>query len=223
MKLLTQSVFIFALSLVSAPLLAAGLGNGSASAGKAKSAVCAACHGADGNSASPMYPKLAGQGAIYLEKQLHDFKSGARVNPIMQGMAAPLSDEDIEDLAAYFSSQTMTVGEADPKLAKAGAAIYRGGIPEKGVPACAACHGPAGQGLISAGYPHLAGQHAQYIAQELKKFRHAGRGDLGVPAAKMRTNDSTTDKPGPMQTIAAKLSDMEIKQVASFISGLHKR
>lgn len=220
MKLLTQILTLLVLSLASTSLMAASLATGNASAGKAKSATCAACHGVDGNAVVPKYPKLAGQGAPYLVKQLHDFKSGVRKNAVMNGMAAPLSDQDIKDLAAYFSKQTMTIGKADPKLVDLGRSIYRGGLPDKGIPACAACHGPAGQGIISAKYPRLAGQHAKYVEIQLKAFRAAGRGDLGNVVK--RTNDRLLEgKPGPMETIAARLSDTEIKAVASFVSGLH--
>jgi cytochrome c553 len=221
MKLLTRSALTLALSLASAPLLAAGLADGDAAAGQGKAAVCAACHGADGNAPAAMYPKLAGQGAPYLEKQLHDFQSGKRQDAIMQGMAAPLSDTDIEDLAAWFSSQTGTTGQADPKLVKQGEAIFRGGIPAKGVAACSACHGPAGQGIISASFPKLAGQHAEYVEAQLKAFRASGRNDLGDGIIK-RSNDRTGDAAGPMETLAARLSDEEIKQVASYIAGLSK-
>lgn len=218
MKLLIKSTFILSLMILSAPLLAASLGHGNASSGKAKAATCAACHGPDGNSTTAMFPKLAGQGEPYLEKQLHDFKSGERIDATMQGMAAGLSDSDIADLAAFYAKQTGTVDQADPKLVKQGEAIYRGGILEKNVPACAACHGPSGQGIPSAAFPKLGGQHADYIEKELKAFRAVGRGDLDAPAE--RDNDSDGDKPGPMTTLAGKLSDMEIKQVASYISGL---
>lgn len=220
MKLLTRSALTLALTLACTPLLAASLTSGDAAAGKTKAAVCAACHGADGNSTQPIYPKLAGQGAPYLDKQLHDFKSGKRDNAIMKGMAAGLSDADMANLAAYFSEQTTTVDEADPKLVEAGEAIFRGGIVAKDVPSCSGCHGPAGQGIISAKFPKLAGQHAAYVEAQLKAFRAAGRGDLGDVVK--RTNDRTGDVAGPMETIASRLSDMEIKQVASFVSGLSK-
>ena len=221
MKLMTRSALVLVLSLASTSLLAAGLADGDATAGQTKAAACAACHGADGNSPAAMYPKLAGQGAAYIEKQLHDFKSGKRVNGIMQGMAAGLSDADIADIAAYFSSQKTNTDQADPKLVQQGEAIFRGGLPSEGVPACSGCHAPDGQGITSARFPKLAGQHAQYVEDQLKAFRAAGRNDLGDAVVK-RENDRTGDAPGPMETIAARLSDTEIQQVASFISGLSK-
>ncbi|MBS1225670.1 MAG: cytochrome c subfamily, partial [Proteobacteria bacterium] len=124
----------------------AALAAGDPTAGKAKSAVCAACHNADGNSAVTQYPKLAGQSADYLVKQLQEYKSGARVNAIMVGMVAPLSPQDMEDLAAYFASQQIARGTTDPALAPAGEAMFRGGNLTSGVAACSACHGATGAG-----------------------------------------------------------------------------
>ena len=135
----------------------AALAAGDPTAGKAKSAVCAACHNADGNSTVTQYPKLAGQSADYLVKQLQEYKSGARVNAIMVGMVAPLSPQDMEDLAAYFSSQQVARGAADPALAPAGEAMFRGGNLTSGVAACAACHGATGAGNPAAKFPALAG------------------------------------------------------------------
>ncbi|PWV64805.1 c-type cytochrome [Plasticicumulans acidivorans] len=178
---------------------------GDAAAGQAKSAMCAACHSADGNSVSPDFPKLAGQNAGYLYKQLTDFKSGARVNATMSGMVAPLSDQDMQDLAAYFSSQQMSKGETDPALANAGQAVFRGGNLETGVAACMACHGVTGKGNEGAKFPALAGQHAKYVELQLMTFRSVSR-----------TND-----PGMMmRNVAAKMSDAEIKAVASYVQGL---
>jgi len=179
---------------------------GDAEAGKAKAAVCAACHGADGNSVNPVWPKIAGQGQTYLSKQLHDFQSGARKNPSMTPMAAPLSDTDIDNLAAYFSIQKRKPGVADKTLVTLGEKIYRGGKPDKGTAACMACHGPTGAGNPAAGYPALNGQHSAYTTLQLKAFRHG---------------DRDNDPAGMMRTEAAGLSDDEIKAVASYISGLH--
>lgn len=179
---------------------------GDAVAGKAKSATCAACHGADGNSVAPTFPKLAGQGYDYLVKQLHDFKSGARKNATMAPMAAPLSDADIENLAAYFSKQTMTVGTADKALVAAGEKVFRGGDSATGVSACMACHGPTGAGNPAAKFPRLAGQHAAYIVAQLEAFK-AGE----------RANDAGQ----MMRNIAAKMSTDQMKAVASYIEGLH--
>jgi cbb3-type cytochrome c oxidase subunit III len=178
---------------------------GDAAAGKQKSATCAACHGADGNSNNPEWPKLAGQNAAYLIKQLQNFKSGERVNATMNGMAANLSEQDMEDLAAYFSNQEITRGKADPELVEAGQALFRGGDLARGIAACSACHGAQGAGNPAAGFPALAGQHALYLETQLKAFR-----------SMTRAND-----PGQMmRNIAMKMSDADITAVASYIQGL---
>ena len=183
----------------------AALAAGDPTAGKAKSAVCAACHNADGNSTVTQYPKLAGQSADYLVKQLQEYKSGARVNAIMVGMVAPLSPQDMEDLAAYFSSQQVARGAADPALAPAGEAMFRGGNLTSGVAACAACHGATGAGNPAAKFPALAGQHAEYVELQLKAFR---------------TMERANDAGQMMRGVAAKLTDPEIKAVASYVQGL---
>jgi cbb3-type cytochrome c oxidase subunit III len=183
----------------------AALAAGDATAGQQKSAACAACHGADGNSANGEWPKLAGQNTVYLVKQLQDFKAGRRANPIMSGMAAPLSDQDMEDIAAYFSAQQPAPGKADPELVEKGKAIYLGGNLNSGLAACTACHGANGKGNPAAGFPAVSDQHAQYVETQLKAFRTMQRG-----------ND-----PGQMmRNIAAKMNDDEIKAVASFMQGL---
>ncbi len=178
---------------------------GDPAAGKAKSITCAACHNADGNSAITQYPKLAGQSADYLVKQLQEYKSGVRVNAIMAGMVAPLSPQDMEDLAAYFASQQIARAAADPALAPVGEAIFRGGNLSSGVSACMACHGPAGAGNPAAKFPAVAGQHAEYTEIQLKAFR-----------AMERANDAGQ----MMRGVAAKLTDPEIKAVASYMQGL---
>ncbi|ARS46962.1 MULTISPECIES: c-type cytochrome [Pseudomonadaceae] len=180
---------------------------GDAEAGQGKVAVCGACHGADGNSPAPNFPKLAGQGERYLLKQLHDIKSGARPVVEMTGMLDNLSDQDMADIAAYFASQQMSVGAADPKLVERGEALFRGGKLEEGMPACTGCHSPDGAGLAAAGFPKLGGQHAAYVAKQLTDFRE---GD--------RTNDGDAMI---MRAIAAKLSNKDIEAVSSFIQGLH--
>jgi cytochrome c553 len=179
---------------------------GDASAGKTKSATCAGCHGMDGNSANPEWPNLAGQGAAYLEKQLREFKAGQRQNATMAPMAAPLADQDIADLAAFYSTQTVKVGAADESLVEEGQRIYRGGNPENGVAACIGCHGPAGSGNPAAKFPALSGQHAKYIENQLYAFKS---GERANDAAKM------------MRNIASGMSDQDIKAVASYIQGLH--
>ncbi|WP_150305731.1 c-type cytochrome [Pseudomonas saliphila] len=179
---------------------------GDAEAGQGKVAVCGACHGPDGNSLVPNFPKLAGQGERYLFKQLVDIKEGARVVPEMTGMLDPLSEQDLADIAAYYSGNDASVGVADPALVERGEALYRGGNLELGLPACTGCHSPTGQGIDTAGYPHLAGQHAQYTAKQLTDFRENNR-----------TNDGDARI---MQTIASRLSNRDIEAVSDYIQGL---
>ncbi|TWC39690.1 cbb3-type cytochrome c oxidase subunit III [Pseudomonas sp. SJZ079] len=180
---------------------------GDAAAGQGKVAVCGACHGADGNSVAPNFPKLAGQGERYLLKQLHDIKSGGRQVVEMTGLLDNLSEQDLADIAAYFSSQQMSVGAADPKLVERGEALFRGGKLEEGMPACTGCHSPNGAGLDAAGFPQLGGQHAGYVAKQLTAFREGER-----------TNDGDN---AIMRTIAGKLSNKDIEAVSSYVQGLH--
>jgi len=165
--------------------------------------VCAACHAADGSRGSPANPILQGQHADYLAKQLHEFKTGKRVSPVMNGMAAPLSDDDIRNVSAFYAGKQAKPGFAKNKeLVSLGEKIYRGGIADKQVPACAGCHSPNGAG-IPAQYPRLGGQHSDYTEAQLTAFR-AGTRPNSVP----------------MVAIAAKLSDREIKAVSDYIAGL---
>ncbi|MDE2246821.1 MAG: cytochrome c4 [Xanthomonadaceae bacterium] len=187
---------------------AAPLKPGDATAGQAKAAVCGACHGLDGNSSDPQYPKLAGQQAGYIVRQLELFKSGQRPNPIMLGMATPLSPQDMADVAAYFAKQKTLPGIADKTLVSAGGKLYREGDKTAGIPACMACHGPDGRGNPGALYPHLAGQHAQYVQQVLTAW-HSGQPWGKGPHAQI------------MLTIAGRLSTADIAAVASYIQGLH--
>ncbi len=172
--------------------------------------VCVACHGADGNSAIPANPILAGQGEQYLLKQLRDFKAtdgkpAARKNDIMGGMASTLSDEDMKNVALYFSQQKQKPSAAtDEKLVAAGQSLWRKGDFDRGIPACAGCHGPTGAG-IPAQYPRLAGQYAEYLATQLKNFR---------------TEERSNDPASMMRMIADRLSDKQIKAVADYIAGL---
>lgn len=197
--LLTVSIFLaFAVSAAEAA---------DASAGKAKSAACIACHGADGNSpANPLWPKLAGQHPGYIKKQLADLKTGARKDQTMSPMAAPLQDQDIEDLAAYFSSQTQSKGSAAADQVKLGERIYRAGNPVTEVAACMACHGPSGIGNAPANFPRISGQHAAYIEKALKDFRSGSRDN---------------DTGAMMRTVVARMTDKEIMAVAQYIQGLY--
>lgn len=220
MKLMAKATVLLLTGLLAAPALAL---EGDAAAGESKAAACAACHGQDGNSAAAANPKLAGQSEAYLVKQLMDFKAGNRVNGIMQGMVAGLSDQDMADLAAFYAAQTIEVGSADPELVELGERIYRGGNLESGVAACSGCHGPAGEGLPSAGFPALGGQHAGYTEGQLRAFRASGRGDIGAPAYRANDADPGSDaSKGMMRSVAARMTDAEIQAVASFIAGLGK-
>jgi len=187
-------------------LSASSFAAGSAAAGQAKAVPCSACHGMDGNSLNPEWPSLAGQHESYILKALKSFKSGERQNPLMSGMAMPLTDEDMADLAAYFSQQKLSGKAADPALVASGERLYRGGNKNTGVPACLACHGPTGQGNPAAGWPSIAGQQANYAAAQLVAYR-----------SKQRATDGDTQM---MRNVASALTDDEIKAVTSYIQGL---
>ncbi|USD21619.1 c-type cytochrome [Microbulbifer variabilis] len=198
------------------------MASGDAAAGKAKAAQCAACHGADGNSLSPAFPKIAGLGEKYLYKQLQDIKGTpdgekARDIPQMIGQLDNFNDQDLQDIAAYFASQPMqlTGSTAFPVMLNSGDSVdslilgrklFRAGNKETGVPACMGCHSPTGQGNAPAGYPRLSGQYPEYIEAQLKAFRAGTRANDG----EIRT----------MRTVAKQLSDAEIKAVANYIAGL---
>ena len=166
-------------------------------------AVCAACHGADGNSGSPEYPKLAQQHPEYLVKQLSEFKSGKRANPVMMGMSQALSEDDMKNIAAWLSHNNAKPGFAkDKELAALGEKIYRGGVADRQIPACAGCHSPNGAGN-PAQYPRLSGQHADYVATQLTAYRDGKR------------NNNLQ-----MSQVAAKLNDREVKALADYVAGL---
>lgn len=174
-------------------------------AGKAKAATCGACHGADGNSLAPNFPKIAGQGERYLVKQITEIKNGDRQVPEMLGFVMGLSETDIADIAAYYASQSASGGAADPALVEAGKRIFLGGNEEIGVPACIACHGADGKGIAAAGFPSVAGQHAAYTEKQLTDFYNA-----------KRSNDASN----VMRDIASRMHMNEIKAVSSYIQGL---
>ena len=181
------------------------LAAGSTEAGQAKAATCSACHGMDGNSVNPEWPNLAGQHETYILRQLTAFKGGQRQNLLMSPMAMILSDEDMADLAAYFSSQALRGGEADPAKLKLGQRVYRSGNVNDHVMACAGCHGPTGRGNAPAAYASIQGQHATYVAAQLRAYK---------------TGTRNTDPNQMMRNIAAQLSDEEIDAVASYVQGL---
>ena len=201
MKFLIQILILLSV-VFSQSLLAAG----DPEAGKNKSTPCTACHGVDGNSTNPEWPKLAQQGAPYLEAQLKLFRDGGRNNPLMSPQAANLTDQDIKDLAAYYSIQTGTPGAAEEDKVELGQSIYRGGIIAKGVPACSACHSPDGAGNPVSRFPRVSGQHAAYTASMLKAYRAI---ELDYPSAQI------------MVSVTERLTDKEIEALASYMQGLH--
>jgi len=174
-------------------------------AGKAKTAVCAGCHGADGNSPSPTWPSLAGQHASYIYKQLVDFKEGRRTNATMTGMVAMLNDEDMRNVAAYYESQNAKSVAFDGALIESGESIYRGGITETKVAACMGCHSPNGTGNGPAGWPSLKGQHAEYLVVQLQNFKQG-----------KRSNDAGS----MMRNVVVRMSETEMKSVAAYIAGI---
>ncbi len=202
MKALLPRILVALLGLAVTSLAHA---SGDAAAGKVRAAACAACHGEDGNSPNPVWPKLAGQHASYLVKQLQDLKAGTRKDPMMGPMAMGLSSTDMANLGAWYSSQKVKAGSVDKAQAALGEKLYRGGNRTTGLPACMSCHGPDGAGVPPA-FPALSGQHAEYTAKQLTAFRS---GERSNDAGKM------------MRDIAAKLSEAEIKALAAYISALH--
>ena len=178
---------------------------GDVEAGKSKSIVCSACHGQDGNSINPLWPSLAGQHKQYTIHTLRAYQNGTRVDAVMQAQVMALTEQDLEDIAAYYNAQTMQKKDYDYGLAKKGESLYRGGNASTGVAACIACHGPTGRGNPGAGYPSLAGQHAEYTADALKGYikteRKAGLNDM-------------------MQSLAPRLTAEEIEAVSEYIQAL---
>ena len=185
---------------------------GAVAAGEAQAATCAACHGQDGNSMVPSFPKLAGLGERYLYEQMVAIRDGVRVVAQMAGQVDNKSDQELADLAAYYDSLERSGGQTDPDLVDLGEKVYRAGVAERNVAACTACHGPRGEGNDPAGFPGLAGQHAEYIAAQLKAYQtgyeQPGEGRYTDGDAKV------------MRSNAFGLSDLEIKAVASYIAGL---
>ncbi|MFM8332031.1 MAG: c-type cytochrome [Candidatus Methylumidiphilus sp.] len=176
---------------------------GDAAAGKAKTETCAGCHGEDGNASAPIFPKLAGQHPAYLSKQLRDFKSGKRVDATMNAMAASLSDADMADIGAWYAQHKVKPEPAEKN--ELGQKIYRSGLPAKSIPACAACHGPKGEGNPTSAYPLLGGQYSSYIAKILHDYKSVER---------------NSDPNEIMRMIANRLNDDEINAVSDFVSGL---
>lgn len=212
--MLRQSLVILLVTLVLAPWLhATPRAASTASATSAPAAlsgaaivahVCSACHGPRGNSLSPAFPKLAGQGAAYIIMQLHEFKHGIRKNAIMQAMAATLTPAEMKAVADYLERQKMTPGFAQKRYVALGRRIYEGGLPKQHVPACMACHGVNGRGNEPAAYPRLAGQWAAYVVRQLVAFAH----------------DRRPSPHGIMNYIAKRLTPEQMKAVASYVQGL---
>ncbi len=188
---------------------------GDAEAGATKAATCAACHGVNGNSVTPDWPVIAGQNAFYAADQIKRIRDGARPSPLMRPMVQDLTDQDVADLAAHFAMQTPTGNEADPSYWVDGETLYRYGDAERGIPSCAACHGPVGRGVPAAGYPALQAQHAVYTIKQLNDY-----------AAGTRYNKDQAGRPmaGPnaamMVTIAERLTPEDRRNLASYIQGM---
>ena len=197
-------VLLVGAALIAAPHLHAG----DISRGEELSGSCAACHGAEGVSDNPEWPNIAGQGKRYLYEQLKAYQTGDRENAVMAGQVEDLDDQDMRDLAAFYSSLEPGVsGGVRDEVKERGEEIYRGGIPDEGVAACMACHGPAGEGLPGAGFPRIGGQHAQYTAEQLKAYRSGER---------------DTDRNRMMRGVAERMTDEQIEAVSEYVSGLYK-
>jgi len=210
-----KTIIILASILITSltnPILAAG----GAEAGQAKSATCMGCHGLAGNSTIPNFPKLAGQGEAYIVKQLQYFKSGERGNAMMAGVALSLSDQDMEDVAAYYSIQTISENSAkgSEEMIELGRKIYVGGKMDTQTTACIACHGPKGKGIPTAGFPAVAAQHADYTASQLKAFRQYSINQQTDSDGVERVNEM-------MNNVAMGLTNEEIDALSQYIAGLH--
>jgi cytochrome c553 len=187
--------------------------HGTAQAGSTKAAICSSCHGPNGNSANPDWPRLAGQSAVYIAAQLRLFKAGVRNNPIMKPLANTLSDQDISDLAVYYQAQTVTGLEADPSYWKAGSELYRRGDKARNIPACIACHGPVGRGNLAAGYPALRAQQSVYVVKQLTDYASEAR----YTGAHVTSADPNSVM---MFAIAKRLTPEDIRDVASYVQGM---
>ena len=207
----TRTLVFILCSALMVTVQAAGVIEGDAVAGEGKAVTCGACHGVDGNSAVPNFPKLAGLGEKYLLKQMKDIRDGRRPVAAMAGQVDNMTDQDLADIAAFYDAKERTSEMADEDLVALGRKVYMSGIMERKVAACSGCHSPSGKGNGPAGFPGLAGQHADYIAAQLKMFR------TGYESPEGRTNDGDSKI---MRTTAFELSDLEIEAVASYASGL---
>ena len=200
-----KRLWFFAAAITGVIISTSALPAGNPEAGATKATVCAACHGANGNSTNPEWPSLAGLGADYIAEQLKNFKDGKRANPVMMPMATSLSPDDMADIGAYFNSLPNTGLEADPSFWQAGEKLYRGGDAGRQIPACMACHGPTGRGNDPAKFPALRGQQSGYVVKQLNDYASGAR---------------STGPNGVMQTIAKRLSPDDIRNLASYIQGI---
>ena len=200
--------FTWIASALAVLCLAGSAQAGDAAAGAQKAGACIACHGVNGNSVNPEWPSLAGQHESYVAEQLANFKTGTRANTLMSPMAMALTDADMRDLGAHFAKQTPGGLEADPSNWKAGEKLYRGGDAKRGLPACIGCHGPQGKGNAPAKYPALRSQQGVYAYHQLKAFADGTRKSPGDDSRQI------------MQVVAAKLTDEEMRALASYLQGL---
>ena len=198
------NIFVFLFLLITSSMLSAQ--GGDPNAGQVKSATCAACHGADGNSMMGAWPSIAGQHESYLQTQITAIRDGERLAPLMVAFASNLTDQDISDLSAYYANQAMTPKSASPESIELGQLIYLSGDIDRGLPACTACHGPDGRGNPLAGYPSLAGQHAQYTALSLNAYANGTRQTIGSVEV--------------MRDIATLLTQEEVDAVSNYVQGL---
>jgi cytochrome c553 len=204
-KAIMKRFWILAVTISVAIVSNAAIAAGNAETGATKAVVCQACHGANGNSANPEWPSLAGLGADYIADQLKNFKEAKRNNPVMMPNAAALTPDDMADLGAYFDSQANTGLEADPSYWQAGEKLYRAGDKARGIPACTACHGPTGRGNEPAKFPALRGQHSVYVVKQLNDYASGTR---------------ATGPNGIMPTIAKRLTPDDMRNLASYLQGL---
>jgi cytochrome c553 len=188
--------------------------DGTVEAGATKAGTCSACHGPNGNSTNVLWPKIAGQNAVYIAEQLQLFKAGVRVNPDMLKIVNSLSDKDLDSVAVFFQAQTPVGGEAEASVWQAGENLYRFGDPSREIPACTACHGPVGRGNTVSDYPALRAQFAEYVAKQLTNFASGARYSGAKPGAPTSRNGEM------MATIAKRLNSTDIKEVAAYIQGM---
>ncbi len=211
---LLATLLVFGQSL-SAAETATPVIKGSAEAGATKAITCTACHGPNGNSANPEWPRLAGQNAAYLREQIHAIQANKRPVLVMAGLVTALTPQDIADISAYFAAQTPVGLEADPALWQAGAKLYRNGDLGRGIPACMACHGPVGKGNPAAGYPALRAQHGVYTTKQLSDYASDARYGKDDKGHTLGTANATI-----MNTIASRLTAQDRSNLSAYLQGM---